>query len=180
MSNKNIIRKGLFIKILIPLLIVMFIAVIWVVKNSTDEKTIVQNNDAIQFPLNVTEPFDLDELKSHGLPILINFGSDSCPNCKKMAPDLEELNRELQGKAIILFVDILKNQSFANGYPIRLIPTQLLIANDGKPYIPTDSLSVGIQMYSLQETNEHVLTTHEGLLDKKTMLTILKEMGLEE
>ena len=101
-------------------------------------------------------------------------------NCKKMAPDLEELNKELQGKAIILFVDIGKNQSFASGYPIRVIPTQLLITNDGKPYIPSDSLSAGIQMYSSQETDEHVLTTHEGVLDKKTMLTMLKEMGMEE
>lgn len=182
MSNKNMIRnsKGLFIKILIPLLIVIGITVIWIMKTSTDEKTIPQNNDAIQFPLNVTEPLDLDELKSHGLPILINFGVDYCPNCKKMAPDLDELNNELQGKAIILFVDIGKNQSFASGYPIRLIPTQLLITNDGKPYVPSDSLSVGIQMYSSQETDEHVLTTHEGLLDKKTMLTMLKEMGMEE
>lgn len=182
MSNENMIRnsKGLFIKILIPLLIVITITVIWIVKNSTEKKIISQNNDTIQFSLNVTESLDLDELKAHGLPILINFGVDYCPNCKKMAPDLEELNKELQGKAIILFVDIGKNQSLASGYPIRVIPTQLLITNDGKPYIPSGSLNAGIQMYSSQETDEHVLTTHEGVVDKKTMLTMLKEMGMEE
>lgn len=182
MSKQNRISnlKGLFIKILIPLLIVIAIATIWTVKNSTDEKTIPQNDDAIQFPLNVTEALNLDELKSYGLPIMINFGSEFCPNCQKMAPDLEELNKEQQGKAIVLFVDVFKDQALVEGFPIRTIPTQVLITSDGKPYVPSDSFSTGIQMYSLQETDEHVFTTHEGLLDKNAMLTMLKEMGLAE
>ncbi|HCA28317.1 MAG TPA: thioredoxin [Ruminococcaceae bacterium] len=182
MSDENTIKvsKGIFIKILIPLLIVAAISVIWIVKNSTAEKLIPQNNDTLQFALNVTEPIDLEELKSHGLPILIDFGADSCIPCKEMAPVLKELNQELQGKAIILFVDIWKNRSLADGYPISLIPTQVLITNDGKPYIPSDSLSEGIKMYTSRDTNEHVFTTHEGGLDKKTMLAMLKEMGMDE
>lgn len=173
-------KKRLIVKILIPVLIIVVIAGIWVVRNNTRENIEDAGNVDIQFALNVAEPIDLEELKSYGLPILIDFGADSCIPCKEMAPVLKELNEELQGKAIILFVDVWKNQSLADGYPISLIPTQVLITSDGLPYTPSDALSSGIQMYSSRDTEEHVFTTHEGGLDKETMLAILKEMGMKE
>ena len=179
-TNTGENKKGLVAKILIPVLIIAVIAGIWIVRNNTRETTKDEVTGDIQFALNVTETIDLEELKSYGLPILIDFGADSCIPCKEMAPVLKELNEELQGKAIILFVDVWKNQSLADGYPISLIPTQVLITSDGLPYTPSETLSSGIQMYSSKDTNEHVFTTHEGGLDKETMLAILREMGMEE
>lgn len=173
-------QKGILSKILIPILIIAVIIGIWVLKNSSKENLADGNNENVQFALNVTEPIDMEELKSYGLPILIDFGADSCIPCKEMAPVLKELNEELQGKAIILFVDVWKNQSLADGYPISLIPTQVLIASDGTPYTPSDALGSGMQMYSSKDTGEHVFTTHEGGLDKEAMLAILKEMGMKE
>jgi thioredoxin 1 len=173
-------RKGLIIKILIPVLIVAAVAAIWVVKNNTNESPSAEMGGDVQFALDVTDTIDLYELKSHGLPILIDFGADECIPCKQMAPVLKELNQELQGKAIILFVDVWKYPSLADGYPISLIPTQILITSDGKPYTPSDALSAGFQMYSSKDNNEHIFTTHEGGLDKETMLAILKGMGMNE
>jgi thioredoxin 1 len=127
----------------------------------------------------------LDDLKSHELPILIDFGSDSCVPCKKMAPIIKELNHDLQNKAIILFVDVGKHPALAEGFPISIIPTQLLINSDGTPYIPSENLfpSVnyfrGIKKHN-SETGEHVFTTHEGGLEKETILAMLKEMGMKD
>lgn len=43
---------------------------------------------ASKFDLEATNNFNLDELKSYGLPMIIDFGSDSCIPCKEMAPTL--------------------------------------------------------------------------------------------
>ena len=96
-----------------------------------------------------------------------------------MAPVLIELNKELQGKAIILFVDVWKNQALAEGYPVSLIPTQIFIDAKGKPYNPKNPEAVGMKLYSLKATGEHVFTAHEGGMTKGQLLDVLKEMGLE-
>ena len=67
---------------------------------------------------------------------MIDFGANSCIPCKEMAPILKTLNAEMQGKAIIKFVDVWKNTDAANDFPVQVIPTQVLIAADGTPYAP--------------------------------------------
>ncbi len=41
-----------------------------------------------------------------GKPTVADFGARTCIPCKKMAPILEELNRELKGKANVTFTDV--------------------------------------------------------------------------
>lgn len=172
-------NKSTIVKIVVPILILLVIIAIWIGKNMTSKPNDNTDPDAM-FPLHVTETIDLEELKSYNLPILIDFGADSCAPCKEMAPVLEELNKDLQGKAIILFVDVWKNPELSDGYPISLIPSQVLINSDGTPYTPSSDLEQNMKMYSTKDTNEHVFTTHEGGMNKQTMLEILKEMGMEE
>lgn len=171
------IKKSLFIKILIPIFIIISVVGIWIAKNKIQTTASLANLD---LPLNVTEIIDLDELKSHKLPIIIDFGADSCIPCKEMAPVLKELNEEYQGKAIILFVDVWKYPDFSKGFPVSIIPTQILINSDGTPYIPlSDVLKENIKVYSEEETKKHTFTTHEGGLSKDKILLMLEEMGLE-
>lgn len=172
-------RKPIWLKILIPILIVVVVAGIWIIKNKSAQPS-GTSGDNPDFALHVTDSLDLDKLKSYGLPILIDFGADSCIPCKEMAPILEELNKELKGKAIIRFVDVWKYQDLANGYPINVIPTQVLFDKDGKPYTPSDVKVTGMMTYSLKTTNEHVFTTHEGGLTKEQIMAMLMEMGLKE
>ena len=180
MNNESEVKsKGsLAIKIIIPILLLCVVAGIWAVKNSqkNTEPIDVDNPD---FALHVTEKIDLEKLKSYKLPIIIDFGADSCIPCKEMAPVLKELNEELQGKAIIKFVDVWKYQALAEGYPISVIPTQILIDTEGKPYTPKDPEAMQMKLYSLRETNEHVFTAHEGGMTKEQLLSALKEMGLK-
>ncbi len=187
--KKQGLSKNITLRIIIPVLIVVAISAIWYFKNA--EKKPAVANDVVSssitsstntnpdFSLLVTEKLDLEKLKSYGLPIIIDFGADSCIPCKEMAPVLKELNQELQGKAIVKFVDVWKYQSFAEGYPISLIPTQVLFDAEGKPYTPKDADAMELKMYSLKDTKEHVFTTHEGGITKEDLLAMLKEMGLK-
>lgn len=165
-------------KVIIIAIIAIIIAGIWLVKNNQGKDEISDNVNP-DFALNVTETLELEKLKSYGIPIVIDFGADSCIPCKEMAPVLEELNAELQGKAIIKFVDVWKYQELAEGYPISVIPTQIFIDSEGKAFVPEDPEKMQIKMYSLKDTGEHVFTTHEGGLTKEDLKKILKEMGVD-
>ena len=70
---------------------------------------------------------DLEKLRTYGLPIIIDFGADSCIPCKEMAPVLKKLNAEMRGSVIVKFVDVWKNGGAADGFPIQVIPTQLFL-----------------------------------------------------
>ena len=193
--KKKINKTNLF-KIVLVLLIFAVIGGIWFLKNNEknenttlkNEQTEVKNEqsgtDSEQssieddFALHVVEALDLEKLKSYELPIVIDFGADSCISCKEMASVLKELNIELQGKAIIKFVDVWKYQKLAEGYPISVIPTQVFFDKEGKPYNPSDPEKVQVIMYSMKETNEHALTIHEGGMTKEQLISVLKEMGL--
>ncbi|SDM94779.1 thioredoxin family protein [Acetanaerobacterium elongatum] len=132
------------------------------------------------FALTVTAALDLEQLKSHKLPILIEFGSDGCDPCRQMAPIIEALNKELQGRAIVKFVDVWANPEYAEGYPLTVIPTQLFIDAEGKPYTPKEDRGLGLKLYQTKATGEHVFTTHEGIISKEDLLAILTEMGMQE
>jgi thioredoxin 1 len=166
------------LKIIVPVLIVCIIAGIWIAKNLLEkpEANAAANPD---FSLVVTDVLDLETLKGYGLPILIEFGSDSCAPCREMAPIIESLNEELQGKAIIKYADVWKYPHLAESYPLSVIPTQLFIGADGKPYNPADPDALSMNLYAEKDTGVHVFTTHEGTLTKDELLTILDEMGMQ-
>lgn len=64
-------------------------------------------------------------------PVLVDFFATWCGPCKMMTPIVEELGRELQGKARVLKIDIDKNQQVANQFQIKSVPT-FLIFKKGK------------------------------------------------
>ena len=171
-------KKRLAVKIIIPVILVFIVAGIWVLKNKNDKD--VANTDNSDFGLHVTGQIDMDKMKSYGIPIIIDFGSDSCIPCKEMAPVLEELNEELRGKAIIRFVDVRKYPALAEGYPISVIPTQVFFDAEGNPYTPKNTDVLEMTQYSLKSTGELAYTVHEGAVTKEQLLSILKEMGMEQ
>ena len=171
--------KKLF-KILIPLVILAIIAGIWVIKNErTEEKEPIKIPSNPDFALHVTN-LNLDHLKSYGLPIMIDFGSDSCAPCREMAPILREVNAEYQGRVIVVYGDVGRYPKLAEGFPLEVIPTQFFFTKEGKPYVPADPNSMHMQMFVRKDTNEHVLTAHQGFMSKKQILTVFKELGVSD
>lgn len=130
--------------------------------------------------LNLTKPFNLAEYRASGVPVIIDFGADSCIPCKEMAPVLVALHDELKGKAIIRFVDVWKYRDLADGIPLQVIPTQVFFDAEGNPFTPSEKLQIQMNQYVTKDTNEHVFTTHEGGITKEQLLAVLAEMGMKK
>lgn len=169
-------------KLLIIGIVVVLIGAIWLVKNQlqtpTNDSLSIPNETVGYFPLDVSDPINLEELTSYGLPIIIDFGADSCAPCIEMAPALKTLNEELSGEAIILFVDVFKYQAAMEGFPIQVIPTQIFIDAEGNPYQPIGDTSVEYIQYTYRETGEPAFTAHQGTITEEQLRAALSEMGV--
>ena len=80
---------------------------------------------------NVTDAsFDADVLQA-GEPVLVDFWAEWCGPCRQIAPALEELSQEFNGKLTIAKVNIDENPETPGRYGVRGIPT-LMIFKDGE------------------------------------------------
>ncbi|MSQ28718.1 MAG: thioredoxin [Dehalococcoidia bacterium] len=83
-------------------------------------------------PFDVTEQsFDQDVLKS-GSPVLVDFWAPWCAPCRHIAPIVEELSIEYDGKVAFAKVNTDEQPAIAQRYQIFSIPT-LIIFKDGQP-----------------------------------------------
>jgi thioredoxin len=67
------------------------------------------------------------------LPAIIDFYAEWCGPCKMVAPILEELGKEYEGKIVIYKVDTEAEQELSAVFGIRSIPTFLFIPVNGQP-----------------------------------------------
>ena len=77
-----------------------------------------------------TDSFDTT-VKNSNVPVLVDFWAPWCGPCKAIAPILEELAGELNGRVKIAKVNVDENDGVAADYGVRAIPTMLLF-KDGK------------------------------------------------
>ena len=74
------------------------------------------------------------------LPAVIDFYADWCGPCKMVAPIIEELSTEYQGKVNFFKVDTDAEQELAGAFGIQSIPSLLFIPLNGKPQMAAGAL----------------------------------------
>lgn len=77
-------------------------------------------------PIHLTDSNFTDEIKGSDVPVLVDFWAAWCGPCRMIAPIIDELATEFDGKAKIAKVDVDNNQQVAMQYGIRSIPTILI------------------------------------------------------
>ncbi len=93
------------------------------------------------------------------LPAIIDFYADWCGPCKMVAPILEELSDEYDGKLLIYKVDTEAEQELAGAFAIQSIPSILFIPADAQPMmqkgaLPKHVLKQVIDEHLVKETTE--------------------------
>jgi thioredoxin 1 len=89
------------------------------------------------------------------LPRLVDLGAGKCIPCKQMKPILEDLTRNYADQFIVVFIDVWENREAGKRHGIRMIPTQIFYAADGKE-----------------------LARHEGFMSKKDILAKWGQLGI--
>ncbi len=72
--------------------------------------------------------FDAEVLKSNQ-PVLVDFWAEWCGPCRGLAPKLEEISNEMQGKVRVVKMNIDENPDTPSKFGIRSIPTMILFKN---------------------------------------------------
>jgi len=69
---------------------------------------------------------NFEEVINGEKPVLVDFYTDWCPPCKMLSPIIEEIQKEFEGKVIVLKMNIDENPITANKFQIDRIPTVVL------------------------------------------------------
>ncbi len=98
----------------------------------------------------------LKNLPVKGMVTMVALGRKTCPQCKMMAPILEKLKVKYEGKAAIVFINLLQDPEQQYVYRLKAIPTQVFFDMEGK------------------EVFRHV-----GFFSEKDIIAQLNKMGVE-
>lgn len=124
---------------------------------------------AAALPVVTERTFEQEVLMSE-LPVLLEFSAEWCGPCKQVAPDLQALARELEGKAKIVTLDIDKSPTIPRQMGVQSVPTFVVFQN-GRP--------VGGKVGALRKAElrgllEPFLPRAEGAIRPEELVQLLK------
>ncbi len=98
----------------------------------------------------------VQDIPVKGMVTMVDLGAHECIPCKMMEPVLKEVQKEYEGRAAIIFIDVWKDRQAAPKFGIRVIPTQIFYDKEGREVF-----------------------RHEGFLDKKSIVHVLTKLGVQ-
>lgn len=110
--------------IILVSLIVAFVALRWIAMRKIKNTPLVADHEKI---LTLTDKNFQQQTKNR--LVLVDFWAEWCAPCRMMAPILNEVAAELDGKAFVGKVDVQKYQNLATNFKVRGIPTLILFKN---------------------------------------------------
>ncbi|MFV0388138.1 MAG: thioredoxin TrxC [Pyrinomonadaceae bacterium] len=85
----------------------------------------------LDIPIELTDSNFTSEVLNSKLPVLVDFWAAWCGPCRMVAPLVEEIAKEMAGKAKIGKIDVDQNPQTSSRFQVRSIPT-LIIYKSGK------------------------------------------------
>ena len=114
--------------------------------------------------------FEGEVLRSE-LPVLISFTSDRSAACKSVAPEVDAIARELEGKAKVVKIDIDKSKRIATSLRIQGVPVFMVFAK-GRPVAAEQGQLLRAQ---LRDMIEPFLPRAEGAVRALELAQLIKE-----
>lgn len=108
-----------------------------------EDKSIVKNIDYNFFIKNI---WDLEKHPDSfayeaKLPCVIDFYADWCGPCKRVAPIMEEIAQEYDGKLLVYKVNVDKDRKLPTIFKVSSIPTVFFLPEEGQPLSHVGALS---------------------------------------
>jgi thioredoxin 1 len=108
---------------------ILLVAMMFVAVSCNAEKA--KQNEVAESVEVVADPAKVETAEAQALPKVIDFYATWCGPCKMIAPIIEELATEYEGKVIFEKVDVDENSAMAQEYDVEAIPTLVFMKVDG-------------------------------------------------
>ncbi len=110
------------------------------------------------------------EVLDSDLPVLVEFGAEWCGPCKQVAPELQALAREMDGKARIATVDIDRSPMLARQLGVQAVPS-FIVFHRGRP---VTGKSGAMRRAQLRELLEPLLPRSEGAVPPAKLAPLVR------
>src|SRR5262249_25533206 len=121
-------------------------------------------------PVIAEQDFEREVLRSE-LPVLIDFYADWCAPCKTVAPEVEAIARELEGKAKVVKVDIDRSKRIAASLRVQAVPT-FMVFHRGRPVAADQGV---LRRNQLRELIEPFLPRAEGAIRPMELAQLIQQ-----
>ncbi|MFO8091205.1 MAG: thioredoxin family protein [Desulfatiglandaceae bacterium] len=91
-----------------------------------------------------------------GMVTMVDFGANTCVPCRMMEPVLKKLKKEYEGRAAVVFVNVLTHKQVALDLGVRAIPVQFFYNKEGE-----------------------MVYRHDGFMSEEKIRAKMKELGVQ-